>query len=95
MRAGVKPSARQLAILRVFLAEYDRDPASRFSGAEISRRTRFTSASVYKTLHRLKQQAVLESARQQQNAKNPGRLRRRPYRLTVAGVAVARESPGQ
>ena len=75
--------------LRVLAALCDR-PAEWHHGYEMARATGLKSGTLYPILIRLSDRGLLEA--EWQDEPTPGRPRRHLYRLSAAGVAVAREA---
>tara|TARA_B100000678_G_scaffold83445_1_gene69320 strand:- start:2185 stop:2487 length:303 start_codon:yes stop_codon:yes gene_type:complete len=80
-----RPSPQMLAVLA---ALYDRAPA-RIHGYELMKETGLKSGSLYPLLMRMSDRGLVSSEWCEPSA--PGRPPRHAYRLTVTGLALARE----
>ena len=74
-----------LAVLAAFLD----DPAGQLYGLQISRVAGVASGTLYPILDRLEEAGILVSGWEQVDASQVGRPRRRHYRLTPSGAALA------
>ena len=68
-----------------------RSPRDELSGVEIAEETELASGSLYPLLYRLEGARLLLARWEEQNPSDLGRPRRRYYRLTPEGVALARK----
>lgn len=86
---GIAPrlSLQGLRVLRVFL----NDPTSEFTGAEILRASSLASGTVYPLLLRFERVGILESHWEAGNPSDLGHPRRRYYRITHQGRALAQQ----
>jgi PadR family transcriptional regulator, regulatory protein PadR len=82
----VRKSSRQTVALLAALVER---PRTWQYGYELSKETRLKSGTLYPILIRLSDQGLLNS--RWKDAERPGRPPRHVYRLTAAGLALARE----
>jgi PadR family transcriptional regulator, regulatory protein PadR len=74
---------------RILLAAFLERPGSWRHGYDLSKETGLQSGTLYPSLMRLSEQGLLES--RWQEAERPGLPPRHVYRLTAAGMALARE----
>jgi len=81
-------SLQALQVLRVFLE----NPAVEKTGAEIIRASGLASGTIYPLLLRFERVRFLESRWEAGNPSDLGHPRRRYYRITRNGSAVAREA---
>ena len=92
MRLGMVRNSRlsyaALLILRGFLL----DPKAEMTGAEIIRRSGLASGTVYPILLRFERVGLLKSYWESGNPSDLGHPRRRYYRISPQGLAVAREA---
>jgi DNA-binding PadR family transcriptional regulator len=83
-----KWSRQTLALLAALMER----PRTWRHGYELSKETGLKSGTLYPILMRLSDQRLLDS--RWKEAERPGRPPRHVYRLTAAGLAVAREQAG-
>lgn len=83
--SGVRLSAPALRVLRVLIA----DPREQRSGAEMARKARVGSGTLYPLLLRLEQIGWVTSEWENGDPAQLGRPRRRFYRLTPEGYRQA------
>jgi PadR family transcriptional regulator PadR len=85
MTLARKHSPQTVALLAALMAR----PQTWQHGYELSKETGLKSGTLYPILIRLNEQGLLNS--RWQDAERPGRPPRHVYRLTAAGLALARE----
>ncbi|HUK00652.1 MAG TPA: PadR family transcriptional regulator [Steroidobacteraceae bacterium] len=83
----VRMSLQTLQVLEAFLEH----PAEALSGADVHRRSRIASGTLYPILLRLESAGWFTSRWENVNPADAGRPRRRLYRLTPTGLARASE----
>jgi PadR family transcriptional regulator PadR len=84
-RSQPRMTQTTLVVLRVFLER----PSEQLYGLEIMRAAGVRSGSLYPILDRLEQSGLLVGEWEDVDPRSAGRPRRRHYRLTGQGVAVA------
>ena len=87
-RSPVRLSQQGLRILSALLGR----PTERLSGADLIRETKLLSGTLYPILLRFEQAGLLESEWEIGDPRELGRPRRRLYRVTPSGHAVAKEA---
>jgi PadR family transcriptional regulator PadR len=79
-----------LRVLKVFLDAFQENVRATLAGADIMRRARLTSGTIYPLLVRFEAAELLTSEWESQRPEDLGRPRRRLYRLTPRGAEFAR-----
>ena len=90
----IRLSHQSLRVLRVFLDALSENVRAELAGADLMRAIRLSSGTLYPILLRFERQELLKSRWEKERPEELGRPRRRFYRMTSAGVKVARESLG-
>jgi DNA-binding PadR family transcriptional regulator len=85
-------SHQGLRVLKAFLQAFSEDVRSELAGADLMKTARLSSGTLYPLLLRLEKAGLLTSRWEPERPQELGRPRRRLYRLTSAGVEVAREA---
>jgi len=81
-----------LKVLRVFLTAFSDNVRSEIAGADIMKSAGISSGTLYPILLRLERAGVLASRWEKDTPQDLGRPRRRLYRITSAGAAIAHEA---
>ncbi len=87
-KSPVRLSHQGLQVLSALLSR----PTEKLSGADLMRATQLRSGTLYPILLRFEQAGLLESEWEAGEPRNLARPRRRLYRVTPSGHAVAREA---
>ena len=94
MPDNIRLSLQSLRVLRVFLDTLSEDLRTELAGADLMSAARVSSGTLYPILLRFERAGLLESRWEKERPEKLGRPRRRFYRMTSAGVRVAREALG-
>ena len=94
MTDNLRLSHQGLRVLRVFLDALSEDVRAELAGADLMTATRVSSGTLYPILLRFEKAGLLESRWESERPEELGRPRRRFYRMTQAGVQVARNALG-
>ena len=94
MPDNIRLSLQSLRVLRVFLDTLSKDLRTELAGADLMSPARVSSGTLYPILLRFERAGLLESRWEKERPEKLGRPRRRFYRMTSAGVRVAREALG-
>jgi DNA-binding PadR family transcriptional regulator len=89
---GFRVTYQGLRVLRAFLAAHSENVRSRLAGADIMRIARLSSGTLYPLLVRFEKAGLIEGDWEAGDPKELGRPVRRLYRLTSAGVQLARQA---
>ncbi len=89
MAAEPKVTHQGLRVLKVFLDAFQENVRATLAGADIMRRARLTSGTIYPLLVRFEDATLLTSEWEQQRPEDLGRPRRRLYSLTPKGAQFA------
>src|SRR5215510_16505539 len=95
MPPKLRLSHQGLRVLRAFLEAFNEDVRAEMAGAELMRLARVSSGTLYPILLRFERAGLLESRWEKERPEKLGRPRRRFYRMTSAGVRVARQALGE
>ena len=79
---------QSLKVLQVFLES----PRGAYSGADIRRKTRLFSGTLYPILLRFEEAGILKSSWENADPRQLGRPRKRLYKITGHGIKVANEA---
>ena len=92
MPKDLRLSHQTLRILKVFLAAFSENVRSELAGSDVMRSAHVSSGTLYPVLLRLERAGMLTSRWEAARAEDLGRPRRRFYRMTPAGVELARKA---
>jgi len=92
MSDNIRLTHQSLRVLRVFLDAFSEDVRTELAGTDIMSATHLSSGTLYPVLLRFEKAGLLESRWERERPEKLGRPRRRFYRLTSAGVELAREA---
>jgi DNA-binding PadR family transcriptional regulator len=81
-----------LRVLHAFLKAFSENVRSELAGADLMKEARLQSGTLYPILLRLERAGVLTSRWETESPELLGRPRRRFYKLTPFGVAVANDA---
>ena len=94
MPSNIRLSLQSLRVLRVFFDALSKDLHAELTGTDLMSAARISSGTLYPILLRFERAGLLKSRWEKERPAELGRPRRRFYRMTSAGVKVARESLG-
>src|SRR5215831_17673332 len=94
MPSSLRLSHQGLRVLRAFLIAFTEDVRAELTGADLMGAAHLSSGTLYPILLRFERAGLLKSRWEKERPEELGRPRRRFYRMTSAGVKVARESLG-
>jgi hypothetical protein len=92
MPLEIRLSHQSLRVLKVFLEQFSEDVRSVLAGTDLMKATRLPSGTLYPILLRFEKAGVLTSRWEDESPESLGRPRRRFYRITAEGVALAHDA---
>lgn len=95
LQGNLRLSQQGLRVLKVFLEAFRNDVRAEMAGADLISAARLASGTLYPLLLRFEKAGVLTSRWEEGRPEDLGRPRRRFYRITPAGIAVAEEALGE
>ena len=91
MSGELRLSQQGLKILKAFVEVQSENVRAEISGADVMRRAKLSSGTVYPLLLRFEEKGILQSRWERRRPQALQRPRRRLYRLTALGATRARE----
>jgi DNA-binding PadR family transcriptional regulator len=92
IQSNLRLSHQTLRVLKVFLDAFSEDVRAELAGADLMQAARVSSGTLYPILVRLERAGVLASRWEEERPEALGRPRRRFYRITPAGLELARNA---
>jgi DNA-binding PadR family transcriptional regulator len=92
---NLRLSHQTLRVLKTFLETFSDNVRNELAGADLMKAARVSSGTLYPILLRLEKAGVLVSRWEEERPEDLGRPRRRFYRITPAGVQLAKDALGE
>jgi PadR family transcriptional regulator PadR len=94
-QGNLRLSHQTLKVLKAFVDAFSASVRAELAGADLMKAARLSSGTLYPILLRLERAGVLSSRWEDDRPEDLGRPRRRFYRITPAGVELARNALGE